>query len=284
MEMNSAPESLGQWLSQGGNPEDFAWLKARFTEILDPPSARNLFMAYTLIGKRFPDRLPASSAPAEDRALAYLEGQGMTLRALARTYLLIRVLTADPEFFVPKVRQLAQVADTAELVTFLKSLPVLPEANQFITTAVDALRTNISDVFDAIALNNPYPAQHFNTQQWNQMYLKAAFMQRNLLHIPGVEERGNPDLARIISDYAHERWAASRDIDPVFWRPVSPFLDEGLLADMKRLLASANPREQKAGALCCSASADPRAQALLEGHPLNPKSLSEPLSWDDLNS
>ena len=158
-------------------------------------------------------------------------------------------MEADNDFFAPKVANIIQVADTGELETFLKFLILLPNPENYKSAAVDALRTNISTVFNAIAFHNPYPSLFFNDQQWNQMYLKTAFMQGDLSAILDIDERANKDLARIISDYAHERWAASRDIDPYFWRPVSKFLDDTLLLDMKRLLESGNPTENKGGSI-----------------------------------
>lgn len=90
-------------------------------------------------------------------------------------------------------------------------------------------------------------------------------MQQNLNEIEQVEKRGNKELTRIISDYAHERWAASREIDPCFWRPVSNFMNEKLLKDMKRLFSSDNIAEQKAAALCCYHSNSSEAKELLTG-------------------
>ena len=184
---------------------------------------------------------------------------------MARIYLLVRVLEADRESFAPKVANIIQVADTGELETFLKFLVLLPRPEDYKTPAVDVLRTNIATVFNAIALNNPYPARFFDEQQWNQMYLKTAFMQGDLSAIYQIDQRANGELARIISDYAHERWAASRDIDPYFWRPVSQFLNTALLGDMERLLESSDPLENRAGALCCYFSDAPGAKKLLEG-------------------
>ncbi|HZJ19927.1 MAG TPA: hypothetical protein VFD35_06185, partial [Pricia sp.] len=62
-------------------------------------------------------------------------------------------------------------------------------------------------------------------------------------------------------------WAASRDVDPYFWRPVGGFLDDDLLKDMKRLLQSAHPVENRVGALCCFKSDAPKAKALLNEYP-----------------
>lgn len=262
---------------------EWDWLEQKLDHIKKERSGRDLFLTYSLIGSRIPDS-PLYTLQLEDRELQrYIELQGANLRQLARIYLLSDVLIADPEFFAPKVNNIIQVADTSELETFLKYLVLLPDAEGFKATAVATLRTNISTVFDAIALNNPYPSKYFSEQQWNQMYLKAAFMQRDLSKIVDIDKRANADLARIISDYAHERWAASRDIDPYFWRPVSQFLDDQLLLDMERLLNSDNMAEKKAGALCCHHSDNDRAKVLLKKHPdLLEQMENEKINWENV--
>lgn len=261
------------------------WLNEKLVSAIDASAARDLFMTYTLIGRKFPKGLvvfPEIENPTNP--LVYLKNHGITVDQLGRVYLLNAALEAHPDFFVPKIATLMQVADTGELITFLRYLPVLQKSDAFCAVAVDALRTNIADVFDAIALSNPYPEHFFNEGQWNQMYLKAAFMQRNLLDILGVEKRANSALAKIISDYAHERWAASRDIDPHIWRPVSAFLDDVLLSDMKRLLDSRQITEQRAGYLCCVASNDARAKTLISRHPIASTFELQPFDWHTLNT
>lgn len=259
------------------------WLAERIKTSISTPSSRDLFMTYTMIGRKF-ETDPVSFVVVEEdsEVLNYFKKHGINKVDLARIYLLFNALVKDSEYFVPKIGTLMQVADTGELIVFLRYLWVLPEARDFTAVAVDALRTNIADVFDAIALDNPYPKDYFNEGQWNQMYLKAAFMQRNLLKIMGAEERANANLSRIISDYAHERWAASRTIDPLIWRPVAPYLDDILLSDMKRLLDSTNPIEQRAGYLCCHKSSDSRAKMLISRHPLHSDFDLKPFNWNTL--
>ncbi len=270
-------------LKENLNAGDFDWLEQKLGQIKKEKSGKDLFLTYSLIGARTPDT-PLEHLHLEDKELeAYLELQGATLRQMARIFLLVDVLVADPTFFTPKVNNIIQVADTSELVTFLKYLMLLPEAGSFKVTAVDTLRTNISTVFDAITLNNPYPSLYFNDQQWNQMYLKAAFMQRDLSRIVDIDKRANADLARIISDYAHERWAASRDIDPYFWRPVTQFLEGQLLSDMDRLLQSDKETERMAGALCCYNSNNERANELLRKYPEELQQVeNKKISWKNL--
>ena len=247
--------------------ETAAWLSGKLEAMIRDRSARDLYLTYTLLATKVSQGQNVHF-PGSDEALEnYLKTHRTSLLEIARMYVLSSVLDADKDYFLPKVAQLIQVADTGELKTFLRYLFILPHAGEFRQVAVEALRTNIATIFDAIALDNPYPAKYFTEAQWNQMYLKAAFMQRDLDGILEVDRRANKDLARIISDYAHERWAASRDVDPMFWRPVSSFIGDELLPDMKRLLESDNPRENMAGALCCFYSGQKKALELLQAYP-----------------
>ncbi|MDA8685817.1 EboA domain-containing protein [Robiginitalea sp.] len=278
-------ETLRKLLFANLEPVLQEWLTDKLVSAINPPSARDLFLTYTLIGRKFTKNQVVIEEEFSDSAtFIYLKHHQITLDQLARIYVLNAALESEPEYFVPKIGTLMQVADTGELIAFLRYLCVLQRADAFTTIAVDALRTNISDVFDAIALANPYPEQYFNEGQWNQMYLKAAFMQRDLLGIQGVNTRANAALTKIISDYAHERWAASRDIDPHIWQPVSHFLDEVLLSDMKRLLNSSQLAEQRAGYLCCMASKDARAKTLIARHPVKNEYESQPFDWHSLNT
>jgi hypothetical protein len=214
---------------------------------------------------------------------SYLSVQKANSQQITRIFLLCKVLQADKAFFTSKVAKLIEVADTSELETFLKFLIVLPNPEDYKNTAVEALRTNISTVFNAIAHNNPYPTLFFDDQQWNQMFLKTAFMQGDLSAILDIDKRANKDLARIISDYAHERWAAGRDIDPDFWRPVPKFIGASLLEDMARLLKSNNSDENRAGALCCYYSENQEAKNLLIGHQnLIQQIENKDLSWETI--
>jgi len=260
------------------------WLSARLETIIPAQSARDFFLTYTLLGNKVPSGQPVKFPDTDPGLQAYLQAHGASLPEISRVYLLSRVIEGDSGYFIPKVAQLIQLADTGELKTFLRYLPFLPHAEAFSHVAVEALRTNIAIIFDAIAVDNPYPAQHFNDQQWNQMYLKAAFMQRDLGRIRETDRRANKDLARIISDYAHERWAASREVDPMFWRPVAPFIEGVILNDMKRLFASEKLAEKRAAALCCHFSDNKEAHGLLGKYPDLAAAIKDgTLTWNNLN-
>lgn len=268
-------------LEDNVSEENKAWLLSKIKNIVETESTKDLYLTYSLIPTKIKTTDQLSFPEDSDGLGCYLGLQDVNLQQIARIYLLFKVLEAKEEFFKSKVANIIEVADKSELETFLKFLVLLPNPENYKAQAVEALRTNISTVFDAIALNNPYPAMYFNEQQWNQMYLKAAFMQQDLTAIEQVDKRANQELARIISDYAHERWAASREIDPHFWRPVSNYMDQGLFQDMKKLLASNNLAEKRAAALCCYNSNLPEAKDLLEPFPDLEKGIQEgSITWE----
>lgn len=278
-------ERIKEALGKQADQSSLSWLNEKIEKLEADKSVRNLFMTYSLLASKFDKNTKLLHEGSDSGPMDFLTSRNANLLEVARIYLLIRVLEIDKDFYGTKVANIIQVADISELETFLKFLDLLPFPEMFKFTAVEALRTNISIIFDAITLNNPYPAKHFNDQQWNQMYLKAAFMERDLSKIQSVEDRSNGDLARIISDYAHERWAASRKIDPMFWRPVSGFLNQVLLKDMEHLLNSKDEIENKAGALSCYYSKNEEALEILDRRPDLKQEIEEgTLTWKNLKN
>ena len=259
------------------------WLVEKIDATIQSKSTKDLYLTYSLIASKIALDNDFDISEVADDLKEYIQTQNGNIQQIARMYLLRKVLEADEDFFSKKVANIIEVADTGELEAFLKFLILLPNAEKYKMVAVDALRTNISTVFNALAYNNPYPGINFDNQQWNQMFLKTAFMQGDLSAISDIDKRANKDLARIISDYAHERWAAGRDIDPDFWRPVAKFISTELLEDMARLLKSENTIENRAGALCCYYSENKDAKKLLNEHPkLIQQIENTTLSWATL--
>ena len=283
MQYKNTGETLKEIIAQHVPSEINNWIQEKLNKIIATTSAKELYLSYSLLSGKIDKSKPINFGDETSELTSYLNAHGANLLQVCRIYLLVRALEENANYFTPKVANLIQLADTGELETFLKFLILLPQAAEFKNAAVEALRTNIATVFDAISLNNPYPAMYFNDQQWNQMYLKAAFMQRNLSEIVDIDKRANKDLTRIISDYAHERWAASRAVDPFFWRPVTNFIDAPLLEDMKRLFESEEGAEVNAAALCCFYSENSEAKALIGTYPqLMAKVKSGAISWKKL--
>jgi hypothetical protein len=102
--------------------------------------------------------------------------------------------------------------DNDERRAILRALPRLRDPARFLTLAVEACRTSVVPVFEAIACDNPFPTTHFPDANFNQMVLKAVFVGVPLARVVGLQTRLSPDLSRMARDYAAERRAAGRAI------------------------------------------------------------------------
>lgn len=262
IEVLSDTNTLALLLRDHCTQSSWEWLERAMEGMAQSPSSRNLFVNYSLLSRHFPNETIVFNEPSS--LTVFLEERSTTILELARTLMFQLVLTEDPTL-ADSVQKITEVADTSELTGFLKLLLLLPDPGQFRDLAVHSLRTNVQPVFDALALDNPYPSLYFETHAWNQMFLKAAFMQRPLHRIVGILERTNHSLARMISDYAHERWAAGRPVDFHIWKAVQPFAHlEPYRTDVIRLLTSGTPQEVSYAASLCQQNGSSCLTELLE--------------------
>lgn len=116
--------------------------------------------------------------------------------------------------FVTDALECFEQGDAREQQSWLRAIALWPEAKAFLPNAIDACRTNIIPVFEALACENPYPAAHFPDRNFNQMVLKAMFNSIALARIVGLPGRLNAELSRMARDYAAERTAAGRTVPP----------------------------------------------------------------------
>jgi hypothetical protein len=143
-------------------------------------------------------------------------------------------------------------------------------------------RTNMKAVFNAVAHHNPYPAENFDEAAWNQMVLKALFIGTPLWPIQRLDERANPALARMLCDYAHERWAAGRAVSPELWRCVGRHADERALSDLERGIETGEPMERQAAALALSDCAACQAERGEAAPDLTADIAGGRLTWNDI--
>jgi hypothetical protein len=139
--------------------------------------------------------------------------QGHALHELGRTVLLLCATEClAPGEQAEFIDDLYARGDNAEREALLHTLPLLPEPDRFLSTAVEACRSNVQTIFEAIACENPYPVRHFPELSFNQMVMKAIFIGIPLPRIAGLLTRVAPALVRMAKDYAQERMAAGRPV------------------------------------------------------------------------
>lgn len=134
--------------------------------------------------------------------------------------------------FAETFKDLRRTSDAAEMIALYRGLPLYPDPDALDFEVGEGLRSNLKPVFEAIAHDNPFPRDQFDDHRWNHMVLKALFVDSVLAPIVGLEARANEELARILVDYAHERWAAGRPVTPELWHPVRPFRNHPELRPM----------------------------------------------------
>jgi len=102
--------------------------------------------------------------------------------------------------------------EVRERQALLRVLAYLPRPEGFCSLAIEACRTSVESVFEAMACENPFPAAHFPESSFNQMVLKAIFTGAPLGRVFDLRRRVTPDLVRMAQDYAAERKAAGRSV------------------------------------------------------------------------
>ena len=192
---------------------------------------------------------------------------GWGIDRLARAYLLLNLDATDQAEYFHKIENLFLAAEMSELEALYSALPLLKYPEIWVKRCSEGVRSNMGNVMEAVMYHNPYPAKYLDQNAWNQMVLRAFFTGKEVGKIIGLDSRANRDLAYIISDYIHERWAAGREINPNLWRLVGKFIDDKLFEDIKRLFDEGNLIDRRAGALAISQSNYPPAKTLLNKYP-----------------
>ena len=262
-------ELMRGWL-QRQLPEDaWRWLTEQAAALAEGAADRDLYLAVSLVPRKVGKAdliLTATDMKAADEARSGWQLTGWSVDQVARLVLML-VATPDGSEFARRLEQLCITADVRESITFYQGLPLYPDGGQYVARAGEGLRTNMKAVFEAVAHRNPYPAERFGENAWNQMVLKAIFIGSRLDPVQGLDARRNRALATTLIDYAHERQAASRTITPELWRMVGPFADDQLIDDLRWPLESAQTVERQAAALALLESPHDKAEAMLNSVP-----------------
>lgn len=209
--------------------------------------------------------------------------ENWTIDRLGRLCLLLHLDPADQEKYFKTIENLFLAAEVSELVALYSALPVLAWPDLWKLRCAEGIRSNIGLVLEAIMYHNPYPEKYLDEKAWNQLILKAFFTDKNIIQIPGIDERANAELSLTLTDYAHERWAAKRKINPFLWRFTSKFLDDSLLDDLKKVLFEGSLREKQAAALTLVQSGSAYATELLKTYPELLQAIrSNDLTWASL--
>jgi hypothetical protein len=283
--MHAPSDIIHEWLERRILQDNLAWLDGQLEKLRGAGSERDLIITFGLIPRRLGKAdldLTADEMTAASKARTGWDPSRWTVETAARVLAMLAV-AQDEAAFLKAFHEFCRSADVAEAIALYSGLPLYPAPETLQDQAAEGLRGNVRAVFEAVAHCNPYPREQFDENRWNHMVLKALFIGATLASIQGIDERANPVLARIMCDYAHERWAAGRQITPEIWRCVGPFAEGDMIADLERVASSTDPSERAAAALALTANPSPQAKAILETLADEARKIGAgTLHWDDV--
>lgn len=148
--------------------------------------------------------------PGVDSLAQLFNGRG--LDEAARGALLLAQIARLESGHPALVSELFYRGEMREKQALLRALPLLPEPAQYLDIAAEACRNSTQTIFEAIACENSYPADWFSQDAFNQLVLKALFIEVSVVRIEGLGRRAGPELARMATGYGNERRAAGRRV------------------------------------------------------------------------
>jgi len=283
----SAINLLALWLKKRLTADEFQWLTAQIQESLHSNSNKALFITLGKIPRtisRADLQLDQSELEAGQALRPGWDPSHWNLSGAARILLIAEMAQARGDEFIATYREICRTADVTELVELYCALPLLRSHKHIDTQIGDGLRSNMRSVFEAIAHRNPYPAENFDQHRWNHMILKLLFIDSTLAPVQQLDARANPELATILCDYAHERWAAGRPVSCELWRCVGPFATGKQIDDLARALSDPDKHQQHAAAIALAQSDDPDAIKVLQtNEALNDAVIQGKLHWEGEN-
>jgi len=206
--------------------ETLVWLQEK-AQLANADESFNKFkIAFSIVSRKVPKvRIELSDADRETIAslIPDLSIDRWSVKKLCRVWLIMQINADDEAAYISKITELFRDADMNELATLYASLPVLAYPQHWVKQCAEGIRSNIGDVLDSVIMDNPYPAENLSDEAWNQLVLKAFFTDRDVKRIIGWDKRLNENLINTLRDYADERKAANRDVNPDLWVMINLF-------------------------------------------------------------
>ncbi|CAL1516362.1 EboA domain-containing protein [Chitinophaga sp. MM2321] len=275
---------LGTILENNSSEKATAWLQQRLQLLQQTGAIPQFNQTFTAIPRFTGKEIIAITTTTHQLLQQEVPGlfvQGWTLDRLARVWWLLQLPVNNKEVYLNTLENLFNAAEMNELAALYSALPLLAWPEEWKLRTAEGIRSNIGIVQEAIMLHNPYPAKYLDEPAWNQLIMKAIFTDKPIHQVIGLDERTNAVLAQILTDFAHERWAAGRSVSPMQWRMLTNFIQADNMADITRIWHSVDPAEKGAAALVCAKSTYLPAKQLLEQSPAIAAEIADgSLSWE----
>ena len=197
-------------------------------------------------------RAAVPSAAQVESAIALLEGwnpERWSLLDVMRVGLIVSRSDLEQDSAVLAICGLAKFADVGELCGLYRSMCFLPRAADYSWQAGEGCRSNMNEVFEAIACDNPFPFTNFEDVAWRALAVKAIFVGAPLWRVWGIDQRGSEDLAHVALDLADERRSARRAVQPELWLCLGTHGGQRAIESLTLEMSAADEAGRRAAAL-----------------------------------
>ncbi len=219
------------------------WFKGITTEIAEGASDARFCSLLSLASRHAPRGPLAPDGDELGRSRKAVEGWSVERWSVLDTLRAAMVLARPDlgeESGALAVEEAFRYADEGEAIALYRCLALLPEPERFLWRAGEGCRSNMRSVFEAAALDTPYPARHFDDVAWRQAIVKCLFVEAPLWRMWGLDERLSPELARMALDLADERRSAGRPVRHELWLCLGSHGGERGLESLEHELAPEN--------------------------------------------
>jgi hypothetical protein len=208
--------ALAGWINQRIDVVARNWLTSQ-EEAIVRGDGQALFLAFSLIPRKIGKADAALTGEELEQAQQVRPSwspAGWSVDQLARASVLLHFPCSigRERDYAAAIDALFSTADVREQIALLRAIHLLPAQSFHKERALEAVRSNVTPVLEAIALDNPFPCEQFSVHEWNRMVLKALFLELAIEKIQGLDARRNHELARMAADLAQERRSAGRPV------------------------------------------------------------------------
>ena len=251
--MNAALQSwLREQLTDCVDAKALAWYDKSCAEVAAGASDTRFATLISMASRNARRREAQLSSQAVEQAGALLAGwnpERWSLLDLLRVGLVLSRPDLDEDTGPAAIIGACKFADVGELCALYRSMSFLPRAADYVWQAGEGCRSNMNEVFEAIACDNPFPAAHFDEVAWRALVVKAVFIGAPLWRVHGLDGRLSEELAHVALDLADERRSAGRVLQPELWLCIGSHGGERALESILTETHAAEPESRRAAAL-----------------------------------
>ena len=239
--MNNASVSVANRVEKYLTAAEWSALVKQVDQLVSDPQPNTLARVFTSVPRTIRSADKALRITLEEPITADpyplpLLVKDWPLVRLVRVWVLMNIPPLEQETYLSLIGRLFTYSEMEELAALYAALPVYHYPEAWKHRCTEGVRSNMAPVRQAILLHNHYPSRFLDEGAWNQLVLKAFFTDEDIPQLIGLKRRNNAALAGALVDYAHELYAAKRNINSFLWILVAPFLDRRAYRLMEQII------------------------------------------------